>query len=30
MLAASVGLMTSLRVLEATDETRMAGEFAHR
>jgi hypothetical protein len=30
MLAASVGLMTSLRTPEATDETRMAGEFAHQ
>jgi hypothetical protein len=30
MLAASVGLMTSLRTPEATEETRRAGEFAHR
>jgi hypothetical protein len=30
MLAASVGLMTSLRTPEATEETRRAGGFAHR
>jgi hypothetical protein len=30
MLAASVGLMTSLRTPDATDETHMAGEFAHQ
>jgi hypothetical protein len=30
MVAASVGLMTSLRTPEATEETRRAGEFAHR